>query len=238
MAGFTVAIVVSMAVLTFLIGKAMNLKRKMLAAVILTTMTINAGNYGLSLNLFAFSESALAHASIFYATTALCTYTIGVAIASLGSVSLKESMKRLLKVPAIYATILALIFISLKWELPVSLERTTTVLGNAAIPSMLILLGLQLQNNHRSKSIPALTLSTGMRLIGGMVLGFGFSIVFGLKGAAYQAGLVEASMPTAVLSTVLATEFDVQPAFVTSAVFITTLLSPLTLTPLIAFLGA
>jgi predicted permease len=45
-------------------------------------------------------------------------------------------------------------------------------------------------------------------------------------------------MPVAVLTTILATEFDAQPSFVTAAVLITTLLSPLTLTPLLAFLGA
>jgi predicted permease len=45
-------------------------------------------------------------------------------------------------------------------------------------------------------------------------------------------------MPTAVMATVLATEFDVHPAFVTTVVTTTTLLSPLMLTPLLAFLGA
>jgi len=36
----------------------------------------------------------------------------------------------------------------------------------------------------------------------------------------------------------LSTEFDTEPSFVTSVVFTTTLLSPLTLTPLLAYLGA
>jgi predicted permease len=43
-------------------------------------------------------------------------------------------------------------------------------------------------------------------------------------------------MPTAVITTILALEFDTAPAFVTNVVFATTLLSPLTLAPLIAFL--
>jgi predicted permease len=44
-------------------------------------------------------------------------------------------------------------------------------------------------------------------------------------------------MPSAVIAIVLATEYDVEPAFVTSAVLVTTLLSPLTLTPLLKILG-
>jgi predicted permease len=44
-------------------------------------------------------------------------------------------------------------------------------------------------------------------------------------------------MPTAVMTTVIATEFDIHPSFVTTVVTATTLLSPLTLTPLLAILG-
>jgi predicted permease len=40
-------------------------------------------------------------------------------------------------------------------------------------------------------------------------------------------------MPTAVLNSILASQYDVEPEFVSSAILFTTLLSPLTLTPLI-----
>jgi predicted permease len=103
---------------------------------------------------------------------------------------------------------------------------------------MLILLGLQFQNNQRTKHIPALILANGMRLIGGAVVGLVLASVWGLQGAAYQAGVIEAATPTAVIATVLSTEFDAEPAFVTTVVFTSTILSPLTLTPLLAFLGA
>ena len=43
-------------------------------------------------------------------------------------------------------------------------------------------------------------------------------------------------MPAAVVTTVLALEFDLDSSFVTSVVFISTLLSPLTLVLLIAYL--
>jgi len=48
--------------------------------------------------------------------------------------------------------------------------------------------------------------------------------------------VLEASMPTAVITTILAVEYDLDPIFVTGIVVVTTLLSPLTLTPLIAYL--
>jgi predicted permease len=43
-------------------------------------------------------------------------------------------------------------------------------------------------------------------------------------------------MPTAVITTILAVEYELDNAFITGTVLISTLLSPLTLTPLIAYL--
>jgi malate permease and related proteins len=64
----------------------------------------------------------------------------------------------------------------------------------------------------------------------------GLTALLGLSGPARQAGVILASMPVAVVTTILALEFEISPAFVTSAVFVSTILSPLTLTPLIAYL--
>ena len=44
-------------------------------------------------------------------------------------------------------------------------------------------------------------------------------------------------MPAAVTTTVLATEYGLDPSLVTAMVYIGTLLSPLTLTPLLVYLG-
>jgi predicted permease len=239
MAGFTLVSILAVGVITWVLGRLMRLERKMMAAVLLCTLTINAGNYGLSLNLFAFGEEALAHASLFFVTTAVVTYTVGAAVASMGRTSLADSLWDLLKIPVVYVVPLALIFMYLKWELPLPLSRSVTLLGDAAIPGMLLVLGLQLQNVQRARNnMPALILANGMRLLGGMGVGLLFAPLFGLGGMAYNAGVLESSMPTAVLATILATEYEAEPAFVTTVVFTTTLLSPLTLTPLLSILGA
>jgi predicted permease len=43
-------------------------------------------------------------------------------------------------------------------------------------------------------------------------------------------------MPTAVVTTIIALEYDAEPAFVTSVVVVATAVSPFTLTMLIAYL--
>jgi predicted permease len=238
MVGFAATAILAVGALTWLLGRLFRLERTMLAAVLICTITINAGNYGMSLNLFAFGEQALAYASLFFVTSAIITYTVGVLIASMGKSSLGSALKGLTKIPTVYAVVLALLFITMGWELPLPLSRSVSLLSDASIPGMLVVLGLQLQNNHRTQNLPALTLANGMRLLGGPLVGFILAGFLGLQGMAFNAGVLQSSMPTAVLSTILATEYDVQPAFVTTAVFTSTLLSPFTLTPLLMFLGA
>jgi hypothetical protein len=48
--------------------------------------------------------------------------------------------------------------------------------------------------------------------------------------------MIEASMPAAVVTTILALEYEIAPAFVTGVVFVSTLLSPFTVTLIIALL--
>jgi predicted permease len=77
-----------------------------------------------------------------------------------------------------------------------------------------------------------------LRLVVSPVLAIGVGILFRLDGPAFQAGVLESAVPTAVLMTVLGIEYNIEPAFMTTAVFTSTLLSPLTVTPLLMYLGA
>ena len=224
--------------ITWLIGGILKFDRKTLAAVMITSMFMNAGNYGLPLTSFAFGEAALAFASVFFVVNAMFTNTVGIVIASSGSMSVLNAIKGLLKFPAIYALALGVLFLQFHWQLPSGLGRTVTLLSNAAIPCMLVLLGMQLVNIRLDGHVLPLILASSMRLLIAPLLAIGLTRLFRMSGPSYQAVVLEAAMPAAVLTTILATEFDAEPTFVTTVVLITTLFSPLTLTPLLAFLGA
>ena len=235
---FATAFLAVLAGLTWIAGKALRLERKIMAAVLITALFMNAGNFGLPVTKFAFGDTALAFASLFFVTTATYTNSVGVVIASSGTTSILQAIKGLLRLPSIYAMILGILLVRLDVELPTLLDRSVSLLADASIPSMLVLLGLQFVNLKLDGQVRPLILVTVMRLLIAPLLALGLSRIFGLTGPAYQAAVLEAGMPTAVLTTVLATEFDSMPSFVTTAVFVTTILSPLTLTPLLYFLGA
>ncbi len=238
MAALFLLVFITLGIFVVLVGSLLKLPRRILIAVLLTTLFMNAGNYGLPLNLFAFGEPGLAQASVFFAISGIMVYTVGVLIASLGKYPPAKALAGLLKIPMIYALILAFVFMGFDLTMPRPLQRTIDLLSQAAIPAMLVLLGLQLQRLQWDGNLRALALSVSSRLVLSPILAVAFSLALGLKGVARQAGILEAAMPTAVMTTVLATEFDVEPAFVTAAVFTSTLISPFTLTPLLAYLGA
>lgn len=238
MVAFTVILMTGLGLIAWLVGRTLRFDRLLLVAVVLTTMFANSGNYGLSLTLFAFGEDALAHASLFFVTQAILVQTVGVVIVSLGSLSLKQAIISVFKVPGLYAVTLALIFNYMNWQLPLFADRTISLLGDAAIPVLMVLMGIQLGYSSINGNPRALVTSNVLRLIISPALAIGLSVVFGLTGVARQAGIIEAAMPTAVLTTVLATQYNVKPSFVSTVVFTTTLLSPFTVTPLLAYLGA
>jgi predicted permease len=226
-----------MGVLTYLIGRMLKFERTALTAILITTMFANTGNYGLPLVLFAFGEDALSFAGIYFVVTTVLFYSLGVLIASLGHMDLKEAAIGLFKVPTLYAVFLALIVNALGITLPTPLSRAVELAADGTIPCMLVLLGLQLTNVEFSSNLRPLQLSVALRLVVAPLVAFLFAALYGMQGFAHQGVITQASMPSMVSSTVLATEYHLDAKLVTAVVFISTLLSPLTLTPLLVFLG-
>jgi predicted permease len=235
--GFTACVIATMGLLAFTIGKLFKLERPHLLAVILTVAFGNTGNYGLPLVKFAFGENALAVASIFYVTTTILFNTVGVVIASLGHTDLKSAVFGLFKLPVVYGVVLAMLMKTGGIQLPVPVERTVEIAANGAIPLMLVLLGLELTRIEWSHNWRAVGLGVFTKLLLGPVIGLLYAGLFGLPAHVRQGNVLEAAMPAAVATTVVATEYKLEPSMVTAIVFLGTLLSPLTLTPLLVYLS-
>src|SRR5512147_1107839 len=88
----TVCTVAIMGLLTYLLGTLFKLERPALIAILITTMFANTGNYGLPLVSFASGEKALPFAAIYFVITTVLFYSLGVLIASLGHMSIKEAL--------------------------------------------------------------------------------------------------------------------------------------------------
>jgi len=225
-----------MGLLALVVAMALRLSRAELSAFLLVVMFSNGGNYGLPVALFAFGTEALSHATVYFVASSMLTNTVGVFLAAAGRRSATQAVRGIAGVPAIYGVAAALLVLASGISVPIAVMRPIGLLGDAALPMMVLVLGMQLERARVAERPTVVAVAVGLSLIVAPIVALGLSSFLGLSGAARQAGVILASMPVAVVTTILALEFDVAPAFVTNAVFISTLLSPLTLTPLIAYL--
>lgn len=235
-AAFCVLLTLAIGLAARLTSLPLRLDRMTLSSFLLVAMFSNSGNYALPVVLFAFGQEALAFASVYFVTSAILIYTAGILVAASGHGSVRLAMTRLFKVPALYAVTAAVIVLATHTTVPAMIMRPVGLLSDAAIPIMLLVLGMQLERAVMPKHPAAVGAAVVLSLVVAPAIAFGLSAILGLTGAARQAAIIEASMPAAVITTVLALEFDLDAAFSTSVVFFTTLLSPITLVLLIAYL--
>jgi hypothetical protein len=235
-AAFCVLLTIAIGVAARLTSVPLRLDRTTLSSFLLVAMFSNSGNYALPVVLFAFGKEALAFASVYFVTSAILLYTAGILVAASGRASVGMALARLFKVPAVYAVAAAVIVLATGASVPVTVMRPIRLLSEAAIPVMLLVLGIQLERATMPKRPAAVAAAAVLSLVVAPIIAFGLTAALGLSGAARQAAILEASMPAAVITTVLALEFDLDANFATSVVFFTTLLSPITLVALIAYL--
>jgi predicted permease len=215
----------------------LRLSRAELSAFLLVSMFSNGGNYGLPVVMFAFGAEALAHGTVYFVTSAILTYTFGVLIAAAGKRSMARAVAGIAKVPAVYGVAAASLVLVTGLSVPAALMRPVGLLSDAALPMMILVLGMQLERATVPDRPWTVVLAVTLSLVAAPIVALSLASLLRVSGSARQASVILASMPVAVITTILALEFDVAPAFVTSAVFLSTILSPLTLTPLLAYLG-
>jgi predicted permease len=231
-----IVVIVVMGLVAFLLARMLGLSHTERAAFLLVVMFSNGGNFGLPLVSFAFGALALAHASVFFLTGAVLTFVLGSYIAAAGRRSPLQALVGVLKMPIIYAAVTALLLKISHVDLPTMLARPVALLSGAALPTMILILGMQLERAKLPKRIGPLAIAIATSLLVAPVVALGLCHWLGLDGPARQAAVTLSAMPVAVSTTILALEFDVEPDFVTGAVFLSTILSPFTLAPLIAYL--
>jgi predicted permease len=117
-------------------------------------------------------------------------------------------------------------------QLPAPITRAIDILAQGAIPVMLLVLGMRFFQS-KIEFNPAMWFAVGLRLVIIPVIAFPLSRMLQLTGPALQAGMLQAGTPAGVSTTLLATEYDIEPDFVNSVVFISTLFCGITITPLI-----
>ncbi len=196
----------------------------------LPALFTNAGNYGLPVLLFAFGQEGMDLGVIVMVMQTILVSTLGVYLAASGSMDSKKALRQVFRMPALYAMALGISIRVLHIPLPAIIARPVGLLSGATVPVYLLVLGLQLARAKGSLSVPITCILAVFRLVAspGLVGLFGFG--FGLRGLPLKVLIIEAGMPAAVNTIILANEFDADPAGVSRVTLVTTLASVLSLT--------
>ena len=223
-------------VLGWTIARLMHFNRQLEGAFILSVFMGNTGGIGLPLIGFAYGEAGLQRGVLFFAVSAMVTNTIGIYLASRSASSVKSSIRNVLISPIPYATLLALAINFSRITLPLPIQRVAAILGPAAIPCMLVILGVQITEMKLDGKIGPIALASATRLLAAPLVGFALAALLGVEGLAKQASIIEISTPAAMLSAIYATEYGSDSQFATAVVLVTSLASAITLSYLLTIL--
>ena len=229
------------------IGRLFNKSKTAVAALMLVTAFPNSGNYGIPVSNFAFGSTGRATAVIYLSVQGIILYTLGVYIASRGGMKSRlAGIKRVFTVPLVYAVIAALIarVFQIVPSTDTTAMATIKLVGDAAIPLMLLVVGIRLARTDIGSTLSAVGLGVGLKMVIAPVIGLGTAVMIGFDDPIVARTFVlESAMPSAVTPMILVAEFgsgDVAGVpiaeFVSAAVFVSTMISIPVLTLVIVIL--
>ncbi|WP_221566855.1 AEC family transporter [Alkalihalobacillus sp. TS-13] len=196
-------------------------------AMMLASAFPNAGNYGLPIIMFAFGETGVTIGIIFAVIQSLLMNSAGIYYASRNEeTGFGQAFSNIFKMPAFVAIILA-IFLKLSGiQVPVALANPVELLGNAAIPALLTLLGINLSNINVKSAMSFISIATTFKLIvypaiAYLIIGF----FYPLDSLWAKVLILSSATPTAATTTLLATKFELKSEYVSSAMFVSTVTS-------------
>ncbi|MEL6464091.1 MAG: AEC family transporter [Pseudomonadota bacterium] len=179
----------------------------------------NTGNLGLPLAFFAFGDIGLSYAIVVFAIMALWSYTFGIwLVAGAGAFG------KVLREPLVWATILGALFLWQGWQTPTFLTNALDLVGQMAIPMMLITLGVAVARLSAKGLLQAVGLS-GLKLALCTGIAWVVGRYFQLDAVAFGVLVLQVATPVAVTSYLLAEKYGAQSDKVAGLVVASTLMS-------------
>ncbi|MBJ3763133.1 AEC family transporter [Maribius pontilimi] len=189
----------------------------------------NTGNLGLPLALFAFGDEGLGYAVVVFAIMAIYSFTIGIWMVSGGGSPLKA-----LREPLVWGTLLGALFLWQGWQTPTWITNTVELIGQMAIPLMLITLGVAVARLSPKGLLAPLALG-GVKVVICVALAWAVGLWFDMPPVAFAVLVLQVATPVAVTSYLLAEKYGADADAVAGLVVASTTLSVVSLPLILAF---
>ena len=185
----------------------------------------NTGNLGIPLNIAIFGEDSIPYTTIVNLVNVFVVYTFGVYYYSRGNFDVKTSIKNIVKIPILWAAIVA-ILLSINGYKPSKVVENMLMMGAyASITMQLFLFGIYLYGTkikEINKTLFSLVVSVKFILLPLVA----FLVLLPLELSPMIKGIIfiELMMPLAIANVNLASLYDCLPRVTTALVFITSVM--------------
>lgn len=195
----------------------------------LATVFANAGNFGLPVTMATLGTKGTDIAIAIIVVQQILMFTLGVYLASRSNLSVKASLCAVARMPSVYAALLAILHRQNVFVVGRIGLQLASLLTQAAIPLFLILLGAQVSSHKfgwRNRTVYA---ASAFRLVTAPIIALSIAKLLGIDSFGTNVFVLESAMPTAVITTMLAVEYNASPAMVSCVTLLTTVASIVTI---------
>ncbi|EDL64235.1 hypothetical protein BSG1_00110 [Bacillus sp. SG-1] len=226
---FCVLLLFGLVLISIVAGRFTNLPQTKTSAFVLAGAFMNSGNYGVPVILFAFGETGFQYAVIMMVIQSLLMNTVGLYFAAKGSKkggTFKDSLIKIIKMPVLYGSVAGLLFQVGSVPLPDFLYNGINLIASATIPTIMLVLGMQLANiSKKNVQMKELSAVLVMRFVASPLIAYGITVLLSLDILLSSVLIVLAAMPTAANTTMFAVQFDTEPDLVSFSTLVTTSVS-------------
>ena len=226
---FTTLQFIGLTVLGWAIAKLLGLRGAVATIIGLSMALSNSGNFGLPLAEMAFGPDMILHQAVIVSVQSIFVFTIG-PLLLLGGTNGWHSGLRSLTSPIYSAILLGLALNALDVTMPPLMARPMEMLGSLYTPIALFTLGAQLAATNGQILNGAVTLSACLKLLVAPII---TGLALGALGFDARLGdllIATAAAPVGVTLVIMAAQVERETDVAAAAVFVSTLLSPLTVT--------
>ncbi len=205
-------------------------------SLILASSMINVGNFGLPLIYFSYGEKAIPYSMIYFVIFNIPLITVAIYLAA------KEenpfsALKNMAKMPIFHGFVFAILFVEAGITLPQSILKGFGLMNSGAIALLVFILGLQLSTiKIKVHFVGVIVVAVIIRLFLSPIFTYGLTYVLGVHGLERYVSIVQTSTPAALLPLMYMIKFGRDSDLMAAIIFVTTILSGLTLPILINIL--
>ena len=220
-------------IVSFFILKQLKLDDITLWSVLVTVMIANTAFMGYPVTLGIFGQEGFLRA-IFCDIATLCIFLIlsFVLILKFGG-TVKTAVKKITFFPPLWAVILGLAFNFINIPIGPVIDNTVNYLGQGAIPLIMIALGLSIDFSAIKRSKSMIVFTSIMKLMFFPIVAFVVATQLGLVDLQFKISIVEAAMPSGMMSLLLAITYKLDYELTSDCILINTVISLITLPALI-----